>query len=513
MQSWGDGYITDIEYADGFYPAQGPRQMGLAALMRGLETPDFDRPFAYCELGCGRGRTSLVFAALHPHGEFHAVDFHPAHIAQAEQEARAADLNNIRFHEKSFEELLGPDAPSLPMFDVVTLHGVWSWVSPESQAAIVAFLKARLKPGGLVFVSYNSLPAWLQVSPLQRIIKELADAAPERSDVAVGHAVEMLERLSQAGVIPEPFRDAVTKIQGQAERGQFDYLAHEYLNAHWRPLYHIDVVRALEPAKLAYAGSADLLRNFPILGLTDAQSAALSGISGDALRETLTDFCVGSAFRRDLFVRGARRLMAGVRAERVAALELVLLAPFPEVIQLQAPDGSLWKPHTEVYAAVGEQLRAGPRKIGDLLSAPGLPEGHQVGPVELAGVLVGIGLAAVHHRVDTTAVAAAERLNGLLRPPEQTSMTTGVTLAIPAISSGLMMSAAEYTLFWAARRGPVDVEAAAHAFVARCRRAGGHPIIDGQAYEEEAEAISAATRNYEDKLERLLPLWRLWGLL
>jgi len=513
MQSWGEGYITDIEYADGFYAAQGPRQMALAALMRGLETPDFDRPFAYCELGCGRGRTSLVLAALHPQGEFHAVDFHPAHIAQAVQEAEAARLPNIRFHEKSFEELTGPGAPALPMFDAVSLHGVWSWVSPELQGAIVAFLKAKLKPGGLVFVSYNAMPAWTQVAPLQRVLKELADAAPTRSDLAIGHSVQALGRLFEAKVIPESFHEGMEKIQSQAERAQFEYLAHEYLNAHWRPLYHIDVVRAMEPAKLSYAGHADLLRNFPILGFSDEQNAALSEIPGEALRETLTDFCLGSWFRRELYVRGARRLMAGVRAERIAALELTLLAPFPEVLQLQAHDGTLWKPHVEVYQAVGRALRQGPRMVGELLSSPELPAGHPVGPVELAGVLVGVGLAGIRQKPDPAANAAAARLNGLLRPPHETSMTTGVTLAVPAISSGVTMSAAEYTLYWAARHGPVDVDAAAHAFVDRCRRAGGHPIIDGQAYEEEGEAIAAATRNYEQKLEHLTPLWRLWGLL
>jgi hypothetical protein len=136
-----------------------------------------------------------------------------------------------------------------------------------------------------------------------------------------------------------------------------------------------------------------------------------------------------------------------------------------------------------------------------------------VGPVELAGVLVGIGLAAVHRKPDAAAIASSARLNGLLRPPEETSMTTGVTLAVPAISSGITLSAADYTLYWTARRGEVDVDGAARAFVDRCRRAGGHPIIGGQAYEDEAEAVSAASRNYQEKLDRLLPAWRLWGLL
>src|SRR6185312_16264639 len=115
--------------------------------------------FACCELGCGRGQTSLVLAALNPQSEFHAVDFHPSHVAHAQEQARLAQLSNITVHERSFEDLTGPGAPALPRFDVITMHGVWSWIAPELQRAILAFINARLKPGGFVYVSYNALPA------------------------------------------------------------------------------------------------------------------------------------------------------------------------------------------------------------------------------------------------------------------------------------------------------------------------------------------------------------------
>jgi SAM-dependent methyltransferase len=513
MQSWGDGYITDIEYTDGFYAAQGPRQIAMAALMRGFAAPDFDRPFAYCELGCGRGRTSLVLAALHPESEFHAVDFHPAHIAQAQEEALAAELGNITFHERSFDELLGADAPALPMFDVITMHGVWSWVSSEIQDSIVAFLKARLKPGGMVFVSYNAMPAWQQVAPVQRLLKELAEASPARSDVAIAQSMQTLDRLSKAGVVPDRFSEGLEKILGQIERSQLDYLAHEYLNAHWKPLYHLDVVRSLAPAKLSYAGNMDLLRNFPILGFTPEQLAALDEFPDEALRETLVDFCLGGWFRKDIFVRGARRLTRGAQLERAGELVLTALAPFPEVIQLKAPDGTIWKPDVEVYRAVGEALRSGPRRIKDLLSLPGLPNGHKVSAIELAGLLVGVGLAAVYTAPSAAAVAATQRLNGLLKAPEDVSMTHGVTLAVPTISSGVTLSAADYMIYRMARQGAADVEVTARRFVDRCRRAGGYPIIDGQAYEDEAEAVEATTRNFQEKAERFVPSWRLMGLL
>src|SRR5262245_18346022 len=83
MNQWSGGYVIDIEYVEAFFPQQSPQSMALALTLNGLEPPDFSGAFSYCELGCGRGLTSLILAAANPDAEFHAVDFNPAHIARA----------------------------------------------------------------------------------------------------------------------------------------------------------------------------------------------------------------------------------------------------------------------------------------------------------------------------------------------------------------------------------------------------------------------------------------------
>lgn len=57
--------------------------------------------------------------------------------------------------------------PDLPAFDCVMLHGVYSWVGPETRRAVVRFLDRFLKPGGVAYVSYNSLAGWVQLLPMQ----------------------------------------------------------------------------------------------------------------------------------------------------------------------------------------------------------------------------------------------------------------------------------------------------------------------------------------------------------
>ncbi len=39
MSSWGKGYVTDIEYADGFYANQAAAHLGVAATVSGVASP------------------------------------------------------------------------------------------------------------------------------------------------------------------------------------------------------------------------------------------------------------------------------------------------------------------------------------------------------------------------------------------------------------------------------------------------------------------------------------------
>jgi len=88
-------------------------------------------------------------------------------------------------------------------------------------------------------VSYNALPAWNHVMPLQRIVKELAMTAPERSDLAVARALEQLGRLAELRIVPARFESEIKRMRS-AVPSMISYVAHEYLNEHWKPLYHAD---------------------------------------------------------------------------------------------------------------------------------------------------------------------------------------------------------------------------------------------------------------------------------
>jgi len=512
MSNWGKGYVTDVEYSDGFYPNQGAAHLNVAATIGGVEPAVLDDRFTYCELGCGRGMTSLVLAATNPAAQFHAVDFNPAHVAHARAQARQAGLDNIEFHECSFDELIGARGAALPMFDVVTMHGVWTWIAPELQSAILNFLNARLQAGGLLYVSYNVLPAWFQASPLQRLVKELAAAAPQRSDLAVFRAIEQIDRFAAAKIIPDRFLFAAKRFKDVGN--MLPYLAHEYLNEHWQPAYFADVARKLAAAKLGYAACAELLKNFYNLAVTEEQRALIAEVAAPELRETLKDFCTDNWFRQDVFVRGARALSAQRRDQLLSAQTLTLLRPAPEVFEVAKHDGARWRPDPVVYGAILTALRERPRRVAELLNLDGLPDGHLVGPVELVGTLVGTGLAGLHREATPGAQARADRLNALIELEPDVALAQGAAIAVPALRSGISLSSANYALYRALRRGePVAADALAAEFIRACRDRGGHPVIDEKAIEDPVEAQIAVTRDYEGKIEKLVPIWRMLGVV
>ena len=131
---------------------------------------------------CGIG--ALVTAASNPGWQVTAIDYNPAHIAIGAGLARAARLDNIRFIEADLAQLAtSAQADAIPQADFVSMHGLWSWVSNEVRAGIVRLLAAKTRPGGMVHLSYNALPAWQGALGMQRLIYETGIRAGGRSDM------------------------------------------------------------------------------------------------------------------------------------------------------------------------------------------------------------------------------------------------------------------------------------------------------------------------------------------
>ena len=182
MNGGASGYATEIDYTFGYYRELCPVFLRFAASQHRLNPPR-RRPFRYLELGFGQGVSLNIHAAATP-GEYWGVDINPNHVAFARELAEAAG-SDAHISDLSFAELAGRD--DLPDFDMITLHGVWSWVSAENRAAITDIARRKLAPGGLFYVSYNSLPGWAPTVPLRNLlIESRGPSQPSSWDAARG---------------------------------------------------------------------------------------------------------------------------------------------------------------------------------------------------------------------------------------------------------------------------------------------------------------------------------------
>ncbi len=516
MTDWGEGYVSDVEYVPGYYPLQAPGLLSLATLVSGFAPPSLDAGFRYCELGCGLGYTTALLAAADPRGEYWACDFNPAHIAQARSLAAGAGLDNVTFDEASFADLTGADAPELPKFDFVTMHGVYSWISRENQQAILRFLARHVAPGGIVYVTYNCMPGWSAMLPLQRMLLEYAGLAADRSDARFSEAAAFARELIGTGTHVLKDVEGVDKIlKGNivtgGERQTLGYLVHEYLNQSWQPLYHADVARDMATAKLNFVGSASLLEQFRDLSFSAEQRALLDRIGRSEVRETMADYCLPRQFRTDVYVRGAARLSEHRRNAMLRETAIALQVHTDAVkLSLTMPVGDVTLNEQSYRPVIDALAERGACTLGELANLPVGKGGNALSPLEIAGMLVGSRQAFPAVAFGPEAAQSTRRFNthAIDRIVDE-PLDTVRSLAAPLTASGIGVTGAERLMIDALRRGVPEEEGPLADWLAAAMDSRGETVmVDGKPLVEPAEQREFAGTRVKTFLGSTLPVLR-----
>ncbi|EGF91277.1 methyltransferase domain protein [Asticcacaulis biprosthecium C19] len=449
--TWTGGYVVDVEYTHGFYPELAPLNLAMAATLAGRRAVDVDQAYTYLELGCGNGYSTALLAAANPHGQFWGNDFNPTHILNARATAQAAGLENVTFLEASFEDLLSTE---LPEFDIITLHGIWSWVSAENRHYIVELIRRRLKPGGLVYVSYNCLPGWSRVAPLRRLMKLGVTNAAAPAPARVEQALTYARAMSEAGAGFFAATPETGALLDRLAKENPTYLAHEYLNEQWSLFYQDEVADALSPAKLGYVAQARLMEGFDQFNFKPAQRALLTAPDAPAASEVVRDFLLDRRFRRDVYSRGAPAITPDEVSQwlcgrRFALARLRSLCP----LKLKRPGGE-FNLTPQVFNGVLDGLVAGPATVEQLCEMPDL-KGNEARHIEQAlGVLCALDYVqpALAAEGQTARKAVTDRFNAAgLR-----SAAAGkpvAALASPVTGTGIPLPGPEQAFLAAIVRG------------------------------------------------------------
>jgi SAM-dependent methyltransferase len=328
MSDWSAGYVADIGYTFGYYPELNPLRIKLAFLNNGLVFPEFGTA---CELGFGQGISANIHAAASV-TEWHGTDFNPAQAGFAQELAREAGLN-AKLHDEAFSDFLG--RPDLPDFDYIGLHGIWSWISDENRSLIVEFIRRKLKVGGVLYISYNTLPGWATFAPMRHLMTEHAEVIGSegrgivsRIDDAIDFADRLLSTNPMFARANPMVGDRIKKLRDQNRH----YLAHEYFNRDWHPMHFSTIAEWLEPAKVQFACSANYLDSIDLINTTEEQQSFLKEIPDPMFRESVRDFMVNQQFRRDYWVKGLRRLNPLEQSELIRDYRVMLISHRPDVV-------------------------------------------------------------------------------------------------------------------------------------------------------------------------------------
>lgn len=411
--------------------------------------------------------------------------------------ARDAGLRNISFLDDSFAEMV--ERTDLPQFDIIVLHGIYSWVSVENRHHIVEFIRRRLKVGGVVYISYNTMPGWAPALPMRRLLVDEAEysgGAPiiDRIDLALKFAVS----LSAAGAGYFRATPSVGERLNRLESQSRQYLAHEYFNKEWTPFYFADVVNDLSSAKLDWLCSSNIIDNIPMLSLSAEHQKVLNDVRSPIRRESVRDYLNNQQFRRDLFVKGPQDLSVHEFEQLLISTTYALVTPRSKIaLQIQTAAGTI-QLQDAVYNVVLDSLAAGP------ISGLGMIQAGQTAGLQPSQVIQAINiLSALHHLspllpvdgLDARRQITSQFNAEIMRRAERSADLP--VLASPVSGTGVFLDRVAVLLLSAVRQNIDPVEYTLNVL----ERSGQRLIVDGKSLtsvEENRQQLSIVYQEFAE---------------
>ncbi len=366
MANWSAGYAADVDYTFGYFKELNPLQIRLALLDAGVAPPEHINA---CELGFGQG-VSINIHAAGSKTRWFGTDFSPTQAGFAQEMSHACD-NQACLHDQSFAEFAQRE--DLPEFDFIGLHGTWTWVSDDNRKILVDFIGRKLKLGGVLYISYNTPNGWATMMPIRHLLNQYAHTMTINGDSSVnkiGQAFAFVDQLLDTNPAYLQANPGLRKTFDLVKTQNAQYLAHEYFSDDWTPMHFSDMHAWLSPIKLDYVCSANTLDQVNAINITEAEEAMIADQTNPLFRETVRDICMNQQFRKDLWIKGPKRLDKFEQMEAIFSLQLVLTELRDEVeLSANGMLGSV-KLKEETYSPILDFFADyQPKKLGELLQA------------------------------------------------------------------------------------------------------------------------------------------------
>ncbi len=315
MASAGSEY-DEVPYLAPSFANTYPDALAVAALLRGLDAPLLSGA-RVLELGCARGANLVPMAWSMPDAEFVGIDLSRRQIEAARERAAAAGTSNVTFHAMDLRDV----DDSFGAFDYVVAHGLFSWVPPDVQEALLEACARRLSPNGIAYLSYNTLPGWSSGVMFREMVLYRVRGIANPSE-RLREARSFLRYLAGAAQPKGSIWAAMLDEHASYFEQEHDwYLLHDDLEAENHPVYFHEIVARAEGHGLLYVTEERSLSSGEVLppeALRELDRFAANRIE----REQVVDFACNRRFRRSLFCRSGRPLPSGPTPGRLTACRL-----------------------------------------------------------------------------------------------------------------------------------------------------------------------------------------------
>jgi SAM-dependent methyltransferase len=504
MNDWTAGYVADLNYTYGYYAQLNPVCLPLTLLNAGLAVPKINTA---CELGFGQGLSINLHAAASS-VQWIGTDFNPSQATFAQTLATASG-SGVRLFDASFAELNARD--DLPAFDFIGLHGIWTWIDDANRQVIVDFVRRRLKVGGVLYISYNTLPGWAAFAPMRHLMVAHAEALGATEQWLTNRiegALAFAEQLLATNPAYSRANPQVAERLQKMKEHHRHYLAHEYFNRDWHPMHFATLAEWLRPAKLRYAGSAHWLDAIDAINLTDEQQALLQQLPDPQFRQSVRDFMVNQQFRRDYWIKGGRELNPLSQIEAIRAQRVILTTHRPDIpltVTGNLGEGNLAEAvYTPLLDLLGDHKARSLGQLESALSGQGI-QFQQLWQAVL--ILAGAEhLAPVQSdKQIAKAKKTSEQLNAQLLQLAHGSGDVQF-LASPVTGGGFPVNRFQQLFLIALRQGQKQPEDWAEA-VWQLLESQGHRLVkDGKAIESTDENRAELIRQARDFAAKRLPV-------
>jgi SAM-dependent methyltransferase len=310
------GHYDAIPYLSKPFPKSQPPRLAALATLFGLTAPAVSQ-CRMLELGCAAGGNIIPLALRFPGGRFRGVDLVERHVRDGQARIAALDLRNVCIEQGDIAalDLLGE------RFDYIVCHGVYSYVPPAVQEAILRIASDNLADTGIAYISYNVYPGWHIRNFTRDMLLYHAGAETDPRE-RVAKARMLLDGIanSRAGGPYGETRRNEAKVLLDTDDS---YIMSEFLEGQNLPCYFREFAAKAEGFGLAYLCDTLLQHSIPEHLGDPAAIEALSAGDPIALEQWM-DFFSARSFRQTLLVKAAQaaKIKRTLLPERVKDLHV-----------------------------------------------------------------------------------------------------------------------------------------------------------------------------------------------